>query len=148
LDWSGTESTRTEAIYLPIVRTLDEDEDDDDDDDNDNDDCGAIGGMDDCQRRQKYSEKTCPSAVLSTTDPKLCYLDSNPGRRGGKPATNRLSYDIAADKDEICFFSRASKLDMGPTQSRVHCVLVGVSLAAKRSGCEDDHPRRYVVVPR
>jgi hypothetical protein len=27
----------------------------------------------------------------------LC-LDANPGRRGGKPATNRLSYGTAQDK--------------------------------------------------
>jgi hypothetical protein len=36
-------------------------------------------------------EKTCPSAALSTTNPTCC-PDANPGRRGGKPATNRLSY--------------------------------------------------------
>jgi hypothetical protein len=48
-------------------------------------DCGAIGGM-------KYSEKTCPSATLSTTNPKWRDPGSKPGRRGGKPATNRLSY--------------------------------------------------------
>jgi hypothetical protein len=47
------------------------------------------------QVRPKYSEKTCPSATLSTTN--LTWPDpgSNPGRRGGKPATNRLSYSAA-----------------------------------------------------
>jgi hypothetical protein len=44
---------------------------------------------------KKYSEKTCPSATLSTTNPKVLDPGLNPGRRGGKPATNRLSY-IAA----------------------------------------------------
>jgi hypothetical protein len=41
-----------------------------------------------------YSEKNCPSAALSTTNP-TCYPDANSGRRGEKPATNRLSYVTA-----------------------------------------------------
>jgi hypothetical protein len=45
----------------------------------------------------KYSEKTGPSAALSTTNPKCC-PDANPGRRGEKPATNRLSYGTALHK--------------------------------------------------
>jgi hypothetical protein len=45
-------------------------------------------------RGNKYSEKTCPSAALSTTNPTCC-PDANPGQRGGKPATNRLSYGTA-----------------------------------------------------
>jgi hypothetical protein len=40
----------------------------------------------------KYSEKTCPSATLSTTNPPWPDPGSNAGRRSGKPATNRLSY--------------------------------------------------------
>jgi hypothetical protein len=44
------------------------------------------------QRKPKYSEKTCPSATLSNTNPTWTDPGSNPGRRGGKPATNRLSY--------------------------------------------------------
>jgi hypothetical protein len=40
---------------------------------------------------EKYLEKTCPSAALSTTNPTCC-TDTNPGRHGGKPVTNRLSY--------------------------------------------------------
>jgi hypothetical protein len=48
----------------------------------------------DWQEKPKYSEKTCPSAALSTTNPTCCQ-DANPGRRGGKPATNRLSYGTA-----------------------------------------------------
>jgi hypothetical protein len=47
----------------------------------------------DWQGKPKYSEKTCPSAALSTTNPTCC-LDVNPGRCGGKPATNRLSYGM------------------------------------------------------
>jgi hypothetical protein len=43
----------------------------------------------------KYSEKTCPSATLSTTNPTLPDLGSNPCRHGKKPATNRLSCGTA-----------------------------------------------------
>jgi hypothetical protein len=44
--------------------------------------------------KPKYSEKTCPSAALSNTNPTCC-PDANPGRRCGKPASNRLSYGTA-----------------------------------------------------
>jgi hypothetical protein len=37
--------------------------------------------------KPKYSEKTCPSATLSTTNPTRLDPGLNPGRRGGKPAT-------------------------------------------------------------
>jgi hypothetical protein len=50
----------------------------------------------DWQGIPKYSEKTYPSATLSTTNPIWPDLGSNPGRRGGKPATNRLSYGTAS----------------------------------------------------
>jgi hypothetical protein len=40
------------------------------------------------QGKPKYSEKTCPDATWP--DPEL-----NPGRRGGKPATNHFSYGVA-----------------------------------------------------
>jgi hypothetical protein len=36
-----------------------------------------------------------PSATLSTINPTWPDAGSNPGRRGGKPATNRLSYGAA-----------------------------------------------------
>jgi hypothetical protein len=49
----------------------------------------------DWQGNPKYSEKTCPSPTLSTTNPTRPDPGSNPGRRGGKPATNRLSYGVA-----------------------------------------------------
>jgi hypothetical protein len=54
---------------------------------------GEIGGMIGSGNRSTR-EKTCPSAVLSTTIPTCC-PDGNPGRRSGKPATNRLSYGTA-----------------------------------------------------
>jgi hypothetical protein len=49
----------------------------------------------DWQGKPKYSEKTYPSATLSTTNPTWPGPGLNPGRRGGKPATNRLSYGAA-----------------------------------------------------
>jgi hypothetical protein len=49
--------------------------------------------------KPKYSEKTCPSATLSTTNPTWPEPGSNPGRRGGKPANNRLSYGTVLTSD-------------------------------------------------
>jgi hypothetical protein len=51
---------------------------------------------DNWQGKPKYSEKFFPSATLSTTNPTWPDLGSNPGRRGGKSATNSLSYGTAA----------------------------------------------------
>jgi hypothetical protein len=51
----------------------------------------------DWQGKPKCSEKTCPSATLSTTNPTL--LD--PGCHGGQPATNRLSYGAALAKSNL-----------------------------------------------
>jgi hypothetical protein len=39
--------------------------------------------------------ETCPSATLSTTNPTWTDSGSNPGLRGEKPATNRLSHGTA-----------------------------------------------------
>jgi hypothetical protein len=57
----------------------------------DDGDCEAIGGMKIGRGYRKYSEKTSPSATLSTTNPTWPDPGSNTGR-SGKPATNRLSY--------------------------------------------------------
>jgi hypothetical protein len=57
-------------------------------------DDGEIGGMIGRGNRSN-SEKTCPNSALSTPNPKCC-SDGNPGRRSGKPGTNRLSYGMAA----------------------------------------------------
>jgi hypothetical protein len=62
---------------------------------------GEIGGMMTRRGKPKYSEKTCPSATLSTTNPTWPDVGSNRGHRGGKPATNRLSYGTA-----ICYVLR------------------------------------------
>jgi hypothetical protein len=61
----------------------------------DADDCEAISGMNKWQGKAKYSEKACPSAALSTTDPRAPDLGSNTGRHDVKPVTNRLSYSTA-----------------------------------------------------
>jgi hypothetical protein len=45
--------------------------------------------------KPKYSEKTYPSATLSTTNPTWLDPGSKPGRCNGKLATNRLSYGAA-----------------------------------------------------
>jgi hypothetical protein len=49
----------------------------------------------DWQGKPKYSEKTYSSDTLSTTNPTWHDLGSNPGRRGGNPAINRLCYGTA-----------------------------------------------------
>jgi hypothetical protein len=49
----------------------------------------------DWQGKPKYSDKTCPSATLFTTNHTSPDPGSNPGRRSGKPTTNRLSYGAA-----------------------------------------------------
>jgi hypothetical protein len=59
------------------------------------DDCGVTGGMNEWQGKPKYSEETCPSAAVSTTDP--TWLD--PGRWGRKPATNRLRCDTVGSDE-------------------------------------------------
>jgi hypothetical protein len=56
----------------------------------------------DWQGKPKYSEKTCSSASSSTINPTCC-PDANPGRCGGKPATNRLSYGSAL---KMCYSTR------------------------------------------
>jgi hypothetical protein len=52
-----------------------------------------------------YSEKTCPSATLSTTNPTLYDLGSNPSRCCGNPATNRLIYRTALENKLVDIFN-------------------------------------------
>jgi hypothetical protein len=83
--WSGTKSTGYCGHFWPIVQAPD-------------DTWGWLWSNwwnEDWQRKPKYSEKTGLSATLSTTDPTWPDPGSNSGRRGGKPATNRLSYGAA-----------------------------------------------------
>jgi hypothetical protein len=60
--------------------------------------------IDNWQGKPKYSKKACSNATLSTINPTWPDLGSNPGRRGGKPATNRLSYGTAFD---LCNFTHS-----------------------------------------
>jgi hypothetical protein len=53
---------------------------------------GEFGGMNEnWQGKPKYSENTCPSATLSTTNPTWPDSGSNP------EPTNRLSYGVSYD---------------------------------------------------
>jgi hypothetical protein len=50
--------------------------------------------------KPKYSGgggEICPSTILSTTNPTWTDPGSNPGLRGERPATNRLSHGTACD---------------------------------------------------
>jgi hypothetical protein len=47
------------------------------------------------QGKPKYSEETCPGAILFTTKSHMTTRSRTPDRSGGKPATNRLSYGAA-----------------------------------------------------
>jgi hypothetical protein len=49
----------------------------------------------DWKGKPKYWKKTCPSVTLFTSNPTLPDPGWNPDRRGGKPATDRLSYGTA-----------------------------------------------------
>jgi hypothetical protein len=71
----------TETINWPIVQPQMIDDGD----------CGAIGGMKSGRENQSTRRKP---ATLPTTNPIWPNRGSNPGRRGGKPATNRLSYGM------------------------------------------------------
>jgi hypothetical protein len=59
------------------------------------DGCGATGGMNEWQGKLKYSEETCPSAALPTTEKTLPDQGSNLGHHGRKLATNCLSYSTS-----------------------------------------------------
>jgi hypothetical protein len=57
-------------------------------------------------------EKNCPSVTLSTTNPTWPDPGSNPGRHGGKPATNRLSYGMAKNNINFVFILQKYKMIM------------------------------------
>jgi hypothetical protein len=56
-------------------------------------------------KTEVLGEKTCPSATFSSTNPPRPNPGSNPGRRSGKPATNRLSYGAAYEKQYVISLS-------------------------------------------
>jgi hypothetical protein len=53
-------------------------------------DCGAMSGMNDWQGKANYTERTCPSAALPTTDPTWLDPGSNSGSRGLTTLTTAL----------------------------------------------------------
>jgi hypothetical protein len=59
------------------------------------DECGTVGGIRIGRRDWSTRKKSWASATLSTTNPTWRDLVSNPGRRRGKRATNRLNYGTA-----------------------------------------------------
>jgi hypothetical protein len=85
----------------------------------------------DWQGKPKFSEKTCPSGTLSTTNPTWPDPCANPGRRGGKPATNRLSYGAALEgtkyfevsmrRLEKNFTVKYTAQLILPTLCKIHC---------------------------
>jgi hypothetical protein len=60
------------------------------------DNYGAVGGMRIGRETRSTRRKPAPVPLCSPQIPHD--LGSNPVRRGGKPATNRLSYDTARGK--------------------------------------------------
>jgi hypothetical protein len=58
-------------------------------------DCGEIVGMKIGRGNRSTRRKPALAPLLSTTNPTCLDRDANPSRRGGKPATNRLSYAAA-----------------------------------------------------
>jgi hypothetical protein len=60
------------------------------------------------------------SATLSTTNPIWPDLGSNPGRHGGKPATNRLSYGTALSQYDYSYINTWDQaLSMGDNRKNV-----------------------------
>jgi hypothetical protein len=68
----------------------------------------------DWKGKPKYLEKTCHSTIFSTTNAVLPGPGSNPGRRGGEPATNRLSYgmDYSVSFHAICIVITSSQISL------------------------------------
>jgi hypothetical protein len=61
----------------------------------DEDDCGAIGGMKIGRGNRSTRRKPAPAPLCPQQIPHDQTRARTPGRRGGKPATNRLSYGTA-----------------------------------------------------
>jgi hypothetical protein len=76
-------------------------------------DCREIRGINEWQRKPHNSAQTSFSAALSTTDTIRLEPGSNPGRRGGKPATNGLSYGTTTR-------SRIQHLSLRAISQRAH----------------------------
>jgi hypothetical protein len=75
------------------------------------------------QGKPKYSEKTCFSAALSTTNPSWPDLGLNPGRRGGKPAINRLTCRSHKCKTSFLILACVLRHFLPPSLLPLWCVL-------------------------
>jgi hypothetical protein len=60
-----------------------------------------FGGIKNGRGNRSTRRKPCPSITLSTTNPTWPYPVSNPGRRGGKPATNRFGAAFNTIKSKV-----------------------------------------------
>jgi hypothetical protein len=69
-------------------------------------DDGEIGGMMIGKGNRSTRRKATPVPLYSPQIPHA-YPDANPGRRGGKSATNRLRYGTATYKCYKVFFTQA-----------------------------------------
>jgi hypothetical protein len=92
--------------------------------------CWRIWWNEEWQGKPKYSKKTCPSATLFTTNPTWPDPGSNPGRRGGKPATNRLRVFLLARTDMRCWRDGRSSTEATRRQQIERCRNINQGLSA------------------
>jgi hypothetical protein len=78
----------------------------------------------------KNSRKTCLSATLSTTNPTWTDLGTNPGRRGEKPATNRLSY-VTTSNTHVTFHLHFAMSSLTFSKTQATLLFVPLSLKAE-----------------
>jgi hypothetical protein len=96
-------------------------------------DCGETGGI----KIAKYSEKPCPSATFSTTNLTCLHPVLNPGRRRGKPATNRLTYGAASGRSYCNIMTR----EMSRRHSVSDCSLLS---AGQEKGNKEKESHLYM----
>jgi hypothetical protein len=82
------------------------------------------GGMIWKDKNRRTRRKTCPSPTLSTTNPTWTALSTNPGLRGKKPATNRVTA-FGAHASHTCL-RNSSSLNGLPCLA-VHSLLSGIA---------------------
>jgi hypothetical protein len=80
---------------------------------------------------QRTRRKTCPSATLSTTKPTRIDPGANPGLRGDRPATNRLSNSMALI-GAYCLFHQGSVMTEAVTPLKRRLIATRLR----------EHPRR------
>jgi hypothetical protein len=109
--WGGTKSLGTAATSgLAWPQMIDED------------DCGAIGGIKIGRGNRSTRRKSVPAPLCSPQIPHDQTRARTPGRRGGKPATNRLSYGVALYV--FAYFPCFDKIKVGLCDLHAVCVSV------------------------